>query len=128
VSDTSRFIAPAARVTIDAQSARITSAAFVAGGALYAVLPHHPGIPCPFRALTGLPCPLCGMTRAVTAAMRGDVWASLRYHPAGIVLIAVALFLLFRPRRVDVRLPAWLIPVALALMWAWNLTLNPTFH
>ena len=44
---------------------------------------------CPFRAMTGLPCPLCGATRAFTHVARGDS-AFLNYN-AFWVLVAVAL-------------------------------------
>ena len=33
---------------------------------------HHLSAPCPFHALTGLWCPLCGGTRAVWAAVHGQ--------------------------------------------------------
>ena len=36
---------------------------------------------CPFRHLTGLPCPLCGMTRASFRLLRGDLAGALRMHP-----------------------------------------------
>ena len=39
------------------------------------------GINCPFRSLTGIPCPGCGMTRAWLAALRLDFLAAFRYHP-----------------------------------------------
>lgn len=45
---------------------------------------------CPFRRLTGLPCPACGLTRSWTAALHGRPGASLRFHPLGIVTLAVA--------------------------------------
>ena len=45
---------------------------------------------CGFKYLTGLPCPTCGLTRALCHALRGDWTQSLSYHPAGL-LLAVAL-------------------------------------
>jgi len=38
---------------------------------------------CPFRHLTGLPCPLCGMTRSVLCFFQGNWRASLLWHPLG---------------------------------------------
>ena len=45
---------------------------------------------CPFRFLTGLPCPGCGMTRSVVALLHGDLAASLFYHPLGVAVVAGA--------------------------------------
>jgi hypothetical protein len=42
---------------------------------------------CPFRLLTGHPCPGCGMGHALVAAMRGDLSASWNYHPLGLPLL-----------------------------------------
>lgn len=42
---------------------------------------------CPFRLLTGLPCPGCGMGRALTAAFRGNLSASWHFHPLGLPLL-----------------------------------------
>lgn len=44
---------------------------------------------CPFRSATGLPCPMCGATRAFTHVARGDA-AFLNYN-AFWVLVAVAM-------------------------------------
>ena len=43
---------------------------------------------CPFRSVTGLPCPLCGATRAFALAVRGDgAWTA---YNAPWVVLAVA--------------------------------------
>ena len=36
---------------------------------------------CPFRALTGIPCPTCGTTHAAVALLRGDVGGALAANP-----------------------------------------------
>jgi hypothetical protein len=48
---------------------------------------------CPFRAATGLPCPLCGMTRSFVHTMHGDVFGAIAFHPGGPVLV-IAFFAL----------------------------------
>jgi hypothetical protein len=56
-----------------APSAVAASAGFAfAAVALISPFTHRLTPPCPFHALTGLWCPLCGGTRAVWAAAHGD--------------------------------------------------------
>ena len=47
---------------------------------------------CPVAALTGFPCPGCGMTRAVSAILRGDFSAAWKLHPFSypIVILSAA--------------------------------------
>lgn len=57
--------------------------AMTGGGGLYgltALLGWH-WFRCPFKSLTGHPCPGCGMTRASLAMIRGDWAAMVRFHP-----------------------------------------------
>lgn len=42
---------------------------------------------CPFRALTGLICPGCGMTRSMTALVTADIAGSIAAHPGGPILL-----------------------------------------
>lgn len=59
---------------------------------------------CPFALMTGTACPGCGMTRAASHLIRGDLEAAIGYHPL-IPLIAIlavggwAWFLLVRSGR-----------------------------
>lgn len=52
---------------------------------------------CPILHFTGIPCPTCGMTRSLMAAMRGDWIASFDYHVFGpfllLMLLGVMLYL-----------------------------------
>lgn len=80
-----------------------------------------PAIPCLFRTLTGLPCPLCGMTRAVFLLAQGEWQSALTLHPLSpavlavlLVLLAVSLVKLFNPR-FTFRIPSRALHVAMLL-------------
>ena len=50
---------------------------------------------CPVQHFTGVPCPGCGLSRAVYALLRLDFAAAFRYHPMVYVLPPVVLYVLF---------------------------------
>jgi hypothetical protein len=107
---------------------RVAAVSLVGVAAVWPVLPHPP-IACPLRALTGIPCPLCGMTRACVAAVQGHLGTSLAFNPAGVLLVLAAVVAVVRPQWLTrVRAPAWVVLVAIGALWLWNIGFNPTFH
>jgi hypothetical protein len=87
--------------------------------------------PCPFRAATGLPCPLCGATRAFALAVRGDgAWTAYNAPWVVVAALAVAAGAL---ALAGVRLPRARAPVAVAaallvvaVAWAYALAQRGT--
>lgn len=73
---------------------RLRGAGFLLPAALTGYLwlkglhPDLPGWSCPLRALTGIPCPTCFLTRATSAALTGDFGTSLHWHLFGPVAAA----------------------------------------
>ena len=68
--------------------------------------------PCVFRAITGIPCPTCGTTRAATAFLNGEILAAFAANP-----LAAGFGLLF------------VVGAPLATLWAiarWPVPLLPT--
>lgn len=71
----------------------------VAGLQIVLVSLKLPAWECPFLRLTGVPCPGCGLTRAILLLLQGKVDASIRFHAfapiflIGIVLVALAALL-----------------------------------
>ena len=45
---------------------------------------------CPTKFFWGIPCPGCGMTRAVKLCFEGDLWAAVRMNP-NIILVWIVL-------------------------------------
>lgn len=59
---------------------------------------------CPIKFMTGIPCPGCGMTRAVTSALHLDLAEAFRYHPLFPLAPFLIIYLIFEdalPRRVS---------------------------
>ncbi len=79
-------LSPTARRTL-LQIRLAALGATILAGLAFALFVPLPDLPlCSFRTWTGHPCPGCGMTRSIVHLGRGDVVASLRFHPLGIVL------------------------------------------
>ena len=51
------------------------------------------GLPCPFLALTGWQCPLCGGTRMGGALLYGDLGSAFAANPLALVAVAVLILL-----------------------------------
>jgi hypothetical protein len=61
------------------------------GAALVLIEPPDTGIPwCPSALVFGVVCPLCGLTRGVARLVRGDIAASVEFHPLAWAVLAVA--------------------------------------
>jgi hypothetical protein len=58
---------------------------------IYAPFVANGPVLCPFRFITGLPCPGCGLTRSFCAMSRGQIVAAFGDHLFGPALYLVAL-------------------------------------
>ncbi len=106
---------------IDAGDLRIAGGLMVLLALIRPFIPLDLGVLCPLRAVTGVPCPFCGMTTSVTAAVHFDIAGAVAANPAGIVAVGVALLLLIRrPTSVKVSMP--LVLLALGAMWVFELS------
>jgi hypothetical protein len=105
---------------VDAREVRGAGAAMLAAAAVLPHLPGHPGLVCPLRTLTGVPCPLCGLTTSVEDTVSGHVGAAVSANPGGVLLVLVAVVLLaVRPRQI--RLPSAAFVLLALAMWLFEL-------
>ncbi len=77
----------------------VVSLEVIAGVAVYLLVYSvvGKGIPCLFRAVTGLQCPGCGMTRALSALAHGKLAEAVGYNVLSVTLVPlIGIFLLIR--------------------------------
>jgi hypothetical protein len=75
--------------------ARLLVAATAGAGLVlsFAIAPERASggpVVCPFRLVTGLPCPGCGLGHAFVAISHGDFAAAFAHHPFGLVAYAAS--------------------------------------
>lgn len=52
---------------------------------------------CLIRGITGIPCPSCGMSRAIHSVIKGDIINAFRFHPLfWLPFLVVVLFIIFK--------------------------------
>jgi len=91
---------------------------------------------CPFRLISGHPCPLCGSTRAVAALCAGDIRAAWNLNPFGVGVSLVAALMVLIPgfanalrdtsRQIGPRLTvgwtAGISVISFCGIWMWNVS------
>jgi hypothetical protein len=107
--------------SISLRELRIAGAAMLGIAAVRPLIPFEFVPPCPLKTVTGIPCPMCGMTRGVTSLVHGDFAHALLMNPAAYVVVALAVLLLVQWKTKRVVIPVWLIVAVLAAMWTWQL-------
>jgi hypothetical protein len=107
-------------VELDLGALRWPGAAMLAAGAALPML-GHPGVGCPLRTITGIPCPLCGMSTSVEDSLRLQIVDALKANPVGLLAVAVAVFALLVRRDLKLRIPIYLVYAGLLSMWLFEL-------
>lgn len=110
-----------AKIMLDLRQLRAAGALMLGAALVRGWIPGEPGVACPLRSLTGIPCPLCGMTTSVTDAVHLRWPDAAAANPAGLVAVMTAGALLAVRRPSPIPLPRWVPGVAVTALWAYQL-------
>jgi hypothetical protein len=111
----------AARLDFDLRPARYAGGLMLALGVVLPHLPGNPGLPCPLRTVTGVPCPFCGLTTSVKAVLHGNGHTAWAANPFGLLIVALAGAMVVRPRWRHLSVPTVVVLSGVALSWMFEL-------
>ncbi len=90
---------------------------------------------CPFRLLTGYPCPGCGISRSIGALSVGDFSLSFYFHPLGFFIALIFIIFIIRPSSIlgiinnfksyiwtkSIYIRSILLVTTIVTLWLWNI-------
>ena len=82
------------------------------------------GIPCVFRHFLGIPCPGCGMTRAMYSLVSLDFQAAWQYNPLIFTMPYVVCYLFFEWKHPVHKRILFFIGIAAIVNWLINIIFN----
>ncbi|HXC17849.1 MAG TPA: DUF2752 domain-containing protein [Holophagaceae bacterium] len=96
----------------------IVGFSFALGPSFWQGLPEM----CAFQAMTGLPCPTCGITRSFAATAHGQLGLAFHYHAFGpFAFVAVLLASLWSfTGRTFPRVRAWMVWAVVAVVFVYG--------
>ena len=100
------------------KSLLLTHLALLGAVALWVTVAVGLRVYCPIRHVTGIPCPGCGMSRALVCLLRGDWKGYAYYNPALLPCLTAVFFLINRETILLRRLPMWVKDAVIFLDFA----------
>lgn len=97
----------------------IVALSFILGPSFWQGLPEM----CAFEAMTGLPCPTCGITRSFAATAHGHLGLAFHYHalgPFAFVATLLSSVWAFTDRPFP-RVRAWMVWVVVAFVFVYGI-------
>ena len=78
-------------------------------------------LPCAYKQLFGISCPMCGFQRSLISLLRGDVWGCIVQFPPIVVwvLTIIACIVLF-VKHLMTKKVAWIIVIVNLVAFAFN--------
>ena len=87
----------------------------IAAGALYFLMCRLLGVTCLIKAIIGINCPACGMTRAILSLLQGDFDMYFKYNPFALPC-ALSVFILIHKQVFHIKKVCGILAFSVLLM------------
>jgi hypothetical protein len=87
------------------------------------------GTVCPFKIITGIDCPGCGLTRGCLCVLIGQWKRALEYNPMSFAWVLLIIFLLLQRYLLNMKkifweVPAFIVSITTIILWIQRVIIN----